>query len=291
MASRPVFYVQKGKDGFHSAKSEVNFQYFNGLSVSQKRKCIRSLHDAFLEFHPECSMLEISSKSENELGVRLSAFNMMFTLKDGRKVSVERAYQAGKVFQKGGPYTDLLDKSSMDAKRDERLQNSGNIIGFELEGEKFGNKPMNAFYFWLYMKALQENKEWSDEILEYDAFTDIVFNPQRMLNCQAEAAAAYVAAYKNGILEKALSSYDSFLQYIFGQKKEEMGKKAVKAEEKKEEFQSAFLVGDGIIHPAFGKGEIEEIEIGDDNASLTIKFESVTKILSELWVREHCKRI
>ena len=40
---------------------------------------------------------------------------------------IENVYQAGKVFENGCQYTDLILISPKDAKRDERLKNSGYI--------------------------------------------------------------------------------------------------------------------------------------------------------------------
>lgn len=67
---------------------------------------IRSLHNAFLKNYGNYRILEISSNSENNLGVSLSVFHLQITLKNGKKVPVEYAFQAGKIFEKGGPFSD-----------------------------------------------------------------------------------------------------------------------------------------------------------------------------------------
>ncbi len=41
------------------------------------------------------------------------------------------------------------------------------------------------------MTALFQNPELSKELLRFEAFTDIAFNPQKSLNCQARAAARF----------------------------------------------------------------------------------------------------
>ena len=46
----------------------------------------------------------------------------------------------------------------------------------------------------------------------YDAFTDIEFNPERSLNCQARSAALYRSLVHAGKLEEALSSQEAFLR-------------------------------------------------------------------------------
>ena len=129
--------------------------------------------------------------------------------------SVETAFQASKVFEKGGPYIDLLQVSSKMAKRDERLRNSGHIIGFNFKGEEFVSRPKTFFYNWLYINALNDNEELAAQVLEFDAFTDIEFNPQKSLNCQAEAAALFVSLKRNNLLDEALKDKDVFLKTVY----------------------------------------------------------------------------
>lgn len=73
MAQRPVFRICDAMP-YYRAES-VTFQYFGGFAASQQKKCVKSLQDAFRALHPQEKVLEISSRSETELGVQLSAFN------------------------------------------------------------------------------------------------------------------------------------------------------------------------------------------------------------------------
>jgi hypothetical protein len=108
----------------------VEFQWFPGMAKSQAQKSIDSLHDAACRQLRVPKVLEISSKSRSADGVALSAFNLMIrTVKYGREFSVECAYQSSKVFEHGGPYTDLRNGTSLDAKRDPRLIESGKLTG------------------------------------------------------------------------------------------------------------------------------------------------------------------
>ncbi len=160
-------------------------------------------------------VLEISSKSEDELGVRLSAFNLMIRTKNGKEFYVESAFQDIKVFEKGGPYKDLLDVSSKDAKRDERLKNTGRIIAFQIGGKEFETEPKTYFYNWLYINTLHLYDGLTEQLIEYDAFTDIAFNPQESINCEAEAAAIYVSLVKQGLLEDALKDKNRFKEIVY----------------------------------------------------------------------------
>ena len=40
-----------------------------------------------------------------------------------------------------------------------------------------------------------------EELIDYDAFTDIEFNPQKSINCQAKSAALFVGLVKQGSID------------------------------------------------------------------------------------------
>ncbi|MFW2046643.1 MULTISPECIES: DarT1-associated NADAR antitoxin family protein [Acinetobacter] len=199
MAKRPVF-VPKLDGATLVDIVDVEFEWFAGMHFTQKQKSIRSLHEAYRTQNPEAKILEISSKSEIELGTQLSAFNLMFKTKSGKNISVESIFQSSKVFSEGGPYKDIMDMSSRDAKKDERLKNSGNLIAFEYRDTRWQLEPKTAFYDWIYLNALNLNDDLKQQALAYDAFTDIEFNPQKSINCQAYSIALFVALTKRNLL-------------------------------------------------------------------------------------------
>lgn len=209
MATRPIFTPSSGSVGVN--EKLIEFKWFSGFAKSQKQKSIDSLHQEAKLFGYD-DLLEISSKSENPLGISLSAFNLMITTKKHQKTfSVESAFQGSKVFEKGGPYTDLLLKDSLTAKRDIRLKESGNLIHFEFFGQRFPNVPRTFFYDWLYINALVQNNEICEKVKHFEGFTDIEFNPERSINCQAHAVALFISLSKNELLGDALSSAEDFL--------------------------------------------------------------------------------
>jgi hypothetical protein len=212
MANRPVFVAQKSKTKYVQELS-IEFQWFAGLSVSQKQKSVASLHQAAKKRLADANILEISSKSTEPLGVQLSAFNLQMPL-GNRLVSVEVAFQAGKVFENGGPYLDLLDGTSREAKGDPRLSQSGRLKGFTLQGDPWPLTPTTAFYDWLYLQGLAANPDLAEQLLNYTAFTDIEFNPERSLNCQARTAALYVSLHREGALAAAMAGKDAFLKCL-----------------------------------------------------------------------------
>lgn len=209
MANRPV-YVPGLKAQALVSPVSVEFKWVAGMAVSQKQKSIRSLHEAAAKRNI-ARVLEISSKSENPLGVKLSAFNLPFSFPDGTRTTVENAFQSGKVFRHGGPFLDLLAKSARDAKKDPRLSTSGELIGFRLANDDWPTRPLTAFYDWIYLSALKQSPALAEQLLEFDGFTDIEFNPERSLNCQAASAALFVALSKRGELLTATTSRDAFL--------------------------------------------------------------------------------
>ena len=214
MAKRPVF-VPKFSDTEFVEAINVEFMWHAGMALPQVRKSIASLHAAAKQ-KGIAPCLEISSKSPDDLGVALSAFNLKLERPGQRPMSVECAFQGSKVFEQGGPYTDLYDRPSRDAKTDDRLHTSGAIVGFRFLGEEFPTKPVTAFYDWLYLKALDQNRALADELEKYAGFTDIVFNPVKSLNCQAHAAALYVAACRQGHMPKMLHDLQFYLERAAG---------------------------------------------------------------------------
>jgi hypothetical protein len=213
MAIRPI-YTPSLKGSQLVNEVEVEFVWMAGMAVSQKQKSIRSLHAAAAATRNLHRLLEISSKSEDPLGVQLSAFNLRLTIATGVTTSVENAYQAGKVFRFGGPYLDMLNINPREAKRDPRLRNSGDIVGFRLDTVNWPITPRTAYYDWLYLTALKQSPSIAEQLLEFDGFTDIEFNPKRSLNCQAAAAALFVALTKRDEIGSATRDMTAFLERI-----------------------------------------------------------------------------
>lgn len=213
MANRPVFFACESKP-FYNEK-DIEFKYYGGFSLVQKKQCVNSLHESTLLQFPNAKILEISTKSENSLGVAMSAFNLSFTMKNGDNLPFESVFQSSKVFENGESYKDLLAKSPIKAKRDPRIRESGSIISFELDGEVFPTEPKTLFYDWMYVNAMLNRKDLWDELLKYNAFTDIEFNPKRSLNCQARSAAIFVSLLKNNLLDSAVENQQAFLHTVY----------------------------------------------------------------------------
>ncbi len=207
MAERPVFVpTLSGKNLVHVVP--IQFRWNPGMAPTQKKKNVAALHEAAAARNIE-PILEVSSKSQFALGQKLSAFNLAFRV-DGRETTFECVYQGSKVFEGGGPYVDLYWSDSLSAKRDPRLSSSGRLIGFEFEGEDYPLSPPTLFYDWLYLNALYPHREQLQRLLKCAGFTDIEFNPERSLNCQARSCATFVALERRGVLEDAMESFSTF---------------------------------------------------------------------------------
>jgi hypothetical protein len=215
MAERPVFVpVMEGPVLVRTL--HVDFQWFPGMSVSQKQKSVDSLHGAAQQFLGPQKILEVSSKSRDELGIALSAFNLTVeTVKHRRKFCVECAYQGSKVFEHGGPFIDLFEKTAREAKRDDRLKTSGRLIGFHFYRKDWALEPQTAFYDWLYINALAKREGVVQELEQYSAFTDIEFNPEKSINCQAYSVALFLALHSRSLLEHTREP-EEFLRVIQG---------------------------------------------------------------------------
>ena len=216
MADRPI-YIPIYESELLVATKYVNFTWYPGMARSQRQKSIVALHESAKIDGICANPLEVSSKSLDELGVRLSAFNLSVkTAKHVREFTVETAYQSSKVFSNGGPYKDLLFGSSIAAKTDPRLRESGELTKFLFFGISWQLEPKTAFYDWVYLNALRKN-QWAIERLDdYDAFTDIEFNPQKSINCQAYSVALFKSLNRLGLLTDALESQDAFLDVVRG---------------------------------------------------------------------------
>jgi len=212
MALRPIFIPWV--DGLRLVQEvSVPFEWSPGLAPIQKKKNVIALHASAKQmgFAP---LLEVSTKSESTLGQRLSAFNLKVATENHGTISLECAFQGGKVFENGGPFTDLYLSDSREAKRDERLTTSGKLVGFSFERQAFPIVPKTAFYDWLFIRSLFEHREYLKRLHDFAGFSDIEFNPKRSINCQARSCALFVALQKKGVLEEAFQSPKRFIEIL-----------------------------------------------------------------------------
>ncbi len=215
-AVRPVYQIvtDPNDPNFYHAV-DIEFRWFPGLSTIQRRRSIVSLQRAYMEEYPESNVIEVTTKSLNHIGEQFSPFYLTVKLPDGQWKPVETVYHACKVYEKGGPFLDILEKEPGHARKDERRYKNGELIGFQFGNKTFPADPPTYFFTWLYITALTEHPDQAKILLDYDAFTDILFNPKKGKVNQAMACAIYVSLVKRGLLEDAMSSPESYRKIVF----------------------------------------------------------------------------
>ena len=106
MATRPLFVPAPGAHP-RVTTVDLEFTWHPGFAVSQRQKNVAVMHDAAGALGYS-RVLDISTKSESELGRALSALNLSVTWKGtGDRSVVEGLFQGSKVLESGGPYTAL----------------------------------------------------------------------------------------------------------------------------------------------------------------------------------------
>ena len=200
MESKPVFMPRVGSDNLVKTDM-VRIERHVGFATRQKKKTLNDLHRVIKKKYGFKNVLELSTKSGNKLSFPLSPYSLQITNDNGQKSSVENAFQASKVFEQGGPYLDLLTEKPRQARKDERLISSGELTGYDYFGMEWGVEPLTTFYDWLYINALKQHPELHEEVIQYQAFTDISFNPKKSVHCAAYSLAMFVALHKRDLLE------------------------------------------------------------------------------------------
>lgn len=215
MAERPIFVP--APDSTELVREIfLPLRWHSGFAPVQKEKNIDALHEVARQ-RGLTPLLEVSTKSKSERGRHMSAFYMAVPTQKYGKIKLELAFQGSKVFERGGPFTDLYqkgDKEIGDAKRDPRLKESGRLIGFRFGSFDFPLEPKTVFYDWLYCSFLSGYRDWAVKLYDYAGFTDIEFNPHRSINCQARSAALFLSLMKSGNLDHALQSPAEFINVL-----------------------------------------------------------------------------
>lgn len=215
MAERPIF-IPAPEDDVLVRELFLPIKWHSGFALVQKERNIEELHQV-AKARGYSPLLEISTKSKSERGRHMSAFYMTVPTKQHGRIKLELAFQGSKVFERGGPFTDLYckgDKEIGEAKRDARLKQSGALKGFRFEGLDYPLEPKTTFYDWLYCSFLVEYRDWAVKLYEYAGFTDVEFNPQRSINCQARSAALFLSLMKRGQLDEAMKSPSDFIRIL-----------------------------------------------------------------------------
>ncbi|MGN0437790.1 MAG: DUF6977 family protein [Lachnospiraceae bacterium] len=224
MAERPVYISKTSYPYFEEIR--VQFDWFPGFALSQKRKSEISLHHNFLNAFPNEKILEISSASTSELGCALSAMHLSKRVKlgDGENskeiiTSVETAFQCSRVYMDGdtqiGPFPQLLNLTGKEAKKIVKEYSKGlHSFLYSYQNKTFyaPDFHISLFYDYLYMNALlePENDIARNKLLQesYSAFTDLA---TKALNSQARSCAIFVGLHRAGLLNE-ITSHSTYMK-------------------------------------------------------------------------------
>ena len=212
MAERPIF-VPRPESRSLVEEIFLPLQWSPGFAATQKEKNIKALHEA-AQLIGVRNVLEESTKSDKQRGQHLSAFYLKVCNDRSGEIPLECAFQGSKVFEFGGPFIDLYHKDAREAKRDERLRESGKLVAFEYDGIRWPLEPKTVFYDWLYIGCLYPHREWARKLFAYGGFSDIEFNPHRSINCQARSIALFLSLMKRGKLDEAIESPSNFIRVL-----------------------------------------------------------------------------
>ena len=130
------------------------FEFASGFAISQKRKNINSFHEE-IKKDGIVNVLEVSRKNENEIGILLSAFNLMLTI-ENKKYPVECIYQSSKRFG-DVQYNECQYMDPAEAKKyiKEKVENNNLCLTeFRFANKSFSLNPKSMFYDYLYIYSI-----------------------------------------------------------------------------------------------------------------------------------------
>lgn len=200
MAKRPVFIPQRSVPYWTSI--EIEFDWFPGFALSQRQKSIASLHQNAVAKGKVSNPIEISSRSTSNTGAALSAFNLEIEHPLHGTISLESAFQGSKVFERAGQIERAYQLLPREAKSLARETDFGDrLIGFRWNDEVWPLEPKSWFYDWLYINAVVHTRPHAiEDLRQFDAFTDIEFNPAKSFNCQARSCAIIASTGEDELL-------------------------------------------------------------------------------------------
>ncbi|MBR6307270.1 MAG: hypothetical protein IKR39_01550 [Lachnospiraceae bacterium] len=202
MAVRPAWSIKDHK----IIRQDFEFAWNSGLNIKQKQKNVDALHESIRNKTGE-SALEVSSKGRVPLGVSLSAFNLEY-----HGFKVENVFQASKSFAEIGPNRGILGATPGEAKAYANRVHSFALKAFVLDEVEWPLEPKTAFYDYLYVSAVYAKYGEALDVSEYSWYTDIEFNPQKSINCQARALAVYKLLQAEGDFG-VLSDKDKWMEF------------------------------------------------------------------------------
>ena len=163
----------------------------------------------------DLKILEISTRSQDPFGKSLSPFNLTISLKSGKRVKVECAYQGSKIIEGGKQFTNLYWGSPRDAALNKDIKGK-RPIAFRFFGKEYPTEPKHAFFDFLYIVSLLQRKDdVFEKLSQFDGYSDMFYSPRKDPNCQGRAAAKYVSLVRQGLLNSDTPSKE-LLELLVG---------------------------------------------------------------------------
>ena len=210
MQQKPVFVSEERFPYFYTVLVPFETVKASSEVKSTVKSKVDSLHERFSHIYPDKKVLEISSASDEDTGrlLRSEILNKKIPSLD-TSAPVENVFRGSCVFENGGAYPEIFEMSPQAAKSDKRLKGSGALTHYYFEGTEYPKRPRAAFYYWLYVNALLENQELAEQVIRYDAFSDISCSPGKKPFGAARGAAVFTALSRLGLLDQAVD-FESF---------------------------------------------------------------------------------
>lgn len=214
MATRPVFVPESDPDNPQLVHvHEVDFQWLSGRDPQQIKANVAKLHTA--AGHQNLApLLHVSPDSDDPLGIRISATNLVVEGPNSFLVPLIAAFQGSKVFTGGGPFTDLYRKREAEIAADSRLRESGRHLGFRFRDLEWGKRAETMFYDWLVLHAINRHRKLASGIRRFKGFTDVECLTGGQVACHARSCALYAALAAKELLEEVFEDQDKFITIL-----------------------------------------------------------------------------
>ena len=186
------------------------------LSEQLKRDTLHEeLKLAYAKKYKADKVLEISSKSPQRLGSELRGSRLMLTTPYNEISSVDRIYLSSQKFSYGGPFHSFLQLKEADIYQTLAAIKLGKLQRFEYGNLRWPAQEARLFYNWLYLKALYEKEGGYEDVLNYNAFSDVQANEWDPFSySQAQSAALFVLLHEHQLLHQAMKSPNHFRNIV-----------------------------------------------------------------------------
>ena len=206
-----VYCAKEGQCYFQNTM----YDWFSGgnTETEQMQARVKSLHERFNLYLPGFNILEISSISEEPLGVEVSGLK----LRDSRGNLIEGVYRGSRVYE-GGQLKDLYHVDTASQAIHDKLGNDlGMFSEYDWYGQRVPTEPVTLMKHWIWCEAVYNQKDLREGILKYDAFTNYFSNTARdYFGCYPHAASILVALNQSNVLDIAMKDITSFAYYAYG---------------------------------------------------------------------------